>query len=86
MTLPAGLVATPGSSVAYETGGWRTQIPRFLTETCTGCNLCVLFCPEGIVFQASPKVYDFDPSFCKGCGICAAECPVNDIVMEDEER
>ncbi|HEX9711994.1 MAG TPA: 4Fe-4S binding protein [Actinomycetota bacterium] len=81
-----GLVTTPGSSISYETGGWRTQRPRFLGETCTGCNLCVLFCPEGIVFQVAAKTYDFDLAFCKGCGICAAECPVKDVVMEDEAR
>jgi pyruvate ferredoxin oxidoreductase delta subunit len=79
-----GLVATPGSSVANHTGGWRTERPRFLQEACTGCDLCVAYCPEGIVFRTEAMRYGFDPDFCKGCGICAEECPVHDVVMEAE--
>ena len=85
-SLPTGLVAQPGTSVANRTGGWRTERPRFLARTCTGCNLCVIYCPEGIVFAAGPKRYDYDVDYCKGCGICAEECPVHDIVMETEMR
>ena len=84
--LTTGLVAAPGSSVAYRTGGWRTEVPRFLVERCTGCDLCAVFCPEGIVFRVGPHEYDFDRDFCKGCGICAVECPTDDIVMEAEVR
>lgn len=82
--LPPGLVADAGSSVANHTGGWRTEIPRFLGQTCTGCDICVMFCPEGVVFRVTPTLYAFDIDFCKGCGICAEECPVHDIVMEVE--
>jgi len=82
--LPEGLVTRPGSSIDIATGGWRTERPRFLWERCTNCDLCVVFCPEGIVARVADKRYDFDLAFCKGCGICAEECPVNDIVMEAE--
>ena len=85
-TLTPGLVAEPGSSVANHTGGWRNERPRFLGRTCTGCDLCIVFCPEGIVYRTGPKRYDFDLNYCKGCGICAEECPVHDIVMEVEGR
>jgi pyruvate ferredoxin oxidoreductase delta subunit len=84
--LTPGLVATPGSSTANHTGGWRTERPRFLLQACTGCDLCVVFCPEGIVHRVEAKRYDFDPDYCKGCAICAEECPVGDIVMESELR
>ena len=84
--LTPGLVVEPGSSVENTTGGWRTERPRFLMAACTGCDLCVLYCPEGIVRKIGPKRYDFDPLYCKGCAICAEECPVDDIVMEDEQR
>ena len=84
--LPPGLVAEPGSSVVNHTGGWRTERPHFLAQACTGCDLCVVFCPEGIVYRVAPRRYDFDPDYCKGCGICAQECPVRDIVMEAEAR
>lgn len=81
-----GLVTRPGSSAANRTGGWRTERPRFLWDRCTACDLCVVFCPEGIVVRVGEKRYDFDPDYCKGCGICAEECPVHDIVMEAEAR
>jgi pyruvate ferredoxin oxidoreductase delta subunit len=81
-----GLVAAPASSILNYTGGWRTEHPRFLQQVCTGCDLCVAYCPEGIVFRIDAKRYDFDRDYCKGCGICAEECPVHDIVMEAEVR
>lgn len=84
--LTPGLIAAPGSAVANRTAGWRTERPRFLPDLCTGCNLCVVYCPEGIVFRAGPKRYDFDPDYCKGCAICAEECKPGAIVMEDEAR
>jgi pyruvate ferredoxin oxidoreductase delta subunit len=84
--LTVGLVAAPGSSALRPTGGWRTEVPRFLVERCTGCDICAVFCPEGVVFRVEKRRYDFDPTFCKGCGICAAECPTDDIVMEEVLR
>ena len=84
--LTPGLVAQPGSSAANRTGGWRTERPAFLWDACTGCDLCILYCPEGIVEKVGKNRYDFDLDFCKGCGICAEECPVGDIVMEVERR
>jgi pyruvate ferredoxin oxidoreductase delta subunit len=85
-SLSPGLVAAPGSSVVNHTGGWRTERPRFLQRACTGCDLCVAYCPEGIVFLVEAKRYDFDPDYCKGCGICAEECPAHDVVMEADAR
>lgn len=81
-----GLIADPGTSVAYLTGGWRTERPVYLHRACTGCDLCAIYCPEGIVVKMDKVVYDFDADYCKGCGICAEECPVNDIVMEADVR
>lgn len=82
-----GLVIEGGTSLANHTGTWRsTERPRFLQKTCTGCDLCVVYCPEGIVYKIEKKLYDFDPEYCKGCGICAEECPVADVVMEAEVR
>jgi len=81
-----GLVAQPGSSVGNHTGDWRTERPRFLQAACTGCDLCVVFCPDGVVFKIDTKRYDCDLTYCKGCGICARECPVDDVVMEAELR
>lgn len=82
--LTLGLVAQPGSSRAYHTGTWRTWRPVFLQSKCTGCRLCVTYCPEGTVFQAGAKQFDVDLTYCKGCALCAEECPVEDIIMEQE--
>lgn len=84
--LPAGLVTEAGTSVANLTGGWRSERPRFLADRCTGCDLCVFYCPEGVVYAVEPKRYTFNAGYCKGCGICAEECPVDDIQMEPESR
>lgn len=78
-------IASPGTSLAYKTGTWRTFRPLFKQEKCSGCGLCVVYCPEGVVFKLEKKKYDVDYDYCKGCGICAEECPVNDIEMGKEE-
>ncbi|MFQ6014745.1 MAG: 4Fe-4S binding protein [Anaerolineae bacterium] len=84
MKITTAFYADPGSSLAYKTGSWGTQHPRFLWDKCTGCGLCELYCPEGIIYPKEKKKYTFVPEYCKGCGICAAECPVEDIEMESE--
>jgi len=82
-----GVIARPGTSVARETGSWRTgKRPKFLREKCTGCNLCAMLCPEGVVFGNGKNTYRADLLYCKGCGICAQVCPVHDIEMETEAR
>jgi len=80
-TFYVDVVAQPASSLAYKTGSWRTFRPVFKGVKCTGCNLCVVYCPEGIVYSQAQKQYQANYDYCKGCGICAAECPQNDIEM-----
>jgi len=48
--------------------------------TCTLCDTCLTFCPEGVVRQA-PGGYELDLEFCKGCGICVTECPRDALEM-----
>ncbi|MBI2304356.1 MAG: 4Fe-4S binding protein [Chloroflexi bacterium] len=83
MKLTIGLVTSPGTSRANKTGDWRVRRPVFLHKTCTGCLLCQLCCPEGVVYGEA-KTFDCDFDYCKGCGICAQVCPVHDIEMELE--
>ncbi len=87
MRLTPGLVVLPGTSRATKTGSWRTSRPIFLHQRCSGCRLCELCCPEGIV-TGTGKVFDCDLTYCKGCGICVEVCPLKDkdIVMQPEER
>jgi 2-oxoacid:acceptor oxidoreductase delta subunit (pyruvate/2-ketoisovalerate family) len=83
---PAAILESvgPGSSRGYETSGWRTSRPVFHHELCNGCDLCAVYCPEGVISGHSRTDYEADYGFCKGCGICAEECPVKDIEMVPE--
>jgi 2-oxoacid:acceptor oxidoreductase delta subunit (pyruvate/2-ketoisovalerate family) len=48
----------------------------FSCGSCTRCDTCLVYCPEGIVRRAAGKTgYDIDYTMCKGCGICVTECP-----------
>jgi pyruvate ferredoxin oxidoreductase gamma subunit len=82
--LLADSVLQAGSSRGYPTGGWRTLRPVFQYQRCNGCDICALYCPEGIITARTRTEYVADYDFCKGCGICAQECPVKDIVMVPE--
>jgi 2-oxoglutarate ferredoxin oxidoreductase subunit delta len=51
-------------------------------ETCKGCNLCVVACPEGVLAlhkEVNSKGYNYSymayPEKCTGCTNCAVVCP-----------
>ena len=85
MARPVATSVEPGSSKANKTGSWRTERPIFKHDTCNDCRICVVICPDGVVFGAD-NVYDADLDYCKGCGMCATECPVDDIEMVPEVK
>jgi 2-oxoacid:acceptor oxidoreductase gamma subunit (pyruvate/2-ketoisovalerate family)/2-oxoacid:acceptor oxidoreductase delta subunit (pyruvate/2-ketoisovalerate family) len=69
-------------SLAHHTGTWSLDRP-VLTDECTACALCALFCPEGAISRTDGSMV-FDYLYCKGCGICEVVCPVrNAIAMEE---
>jgi 2-oxoacid:acceptor oxidoreductase delta subunit (pyruvate/2-ketoisovalerate family) len=70
-----GMIIEPGSSQAYETGGWRTYKPVLVLERCSHCLRCWILCPDSSVLVEDGRVVGFDYAHCKGCGICARECP-----------
>ena len=48
------------------------------TDKCTGCGLCVQFCPQGAIsIQVNVAVIDY--RLCSKCGICAETCPAGAI-------
>lgn len=49
---------------------------------CTGCDTCVVYCPEGVLHRANGRPPDFDYEYCKGCGLCVAECPRGAVYTE----
>jgi len=75
------MIVTPGSSMQYKTGTWRTFKPILDKKKCTKCGICFVFCPDVAI---SPD-FEIDYDHCKGCGICAHECPVKAIEMEEEK-
>lgn len=60
---------------------------------CKGCNLCVVFCPKGVLSLAegfsqrgvNPAQVG-DESLCSGCLNCAIMCPDAAITITIEER
>jgi len=51
-------------------------------ETCKGCNLCVVACPQevlGLNKEVNSKGYNYsymvNPESCTGCTNCAVVCP-----------
>lgn len=87
--MPIGsVIDKPGSSMEYETGGWRNYKPVRDTEKCSNCLICWIYCPEGCIKVKDGKITDIDLKYCKGCGICAEECPVKGkaIQMVEEKK
>ena len=52
----------------------------FSCGDCTGCDTCLVYCPEGIIRREGDR-YAVDLAYCKGCGICVAECPRKGMEM-----
>ena len=69
-------------SLALHTGSWSLDRP-VLTDACTACALCALFCPEGAIARDDGSVA-IDYLYCKGCGICEVVCPVRDAIRMEE--
>jgi len=78
-------IATPGNSVEFNTGNWRTTgRPYTDYEKCVKCNICWIMCPD-MAYDENPEgFYEWNSQYCKGCGICAEECPTNAIEMREE--
>jgi 2-oxoacid:acceptor oxidoreductase gamma subunit (pyruvate/2-ketoisovalerate family)/2-oxoacid:acceptor oxidoreductase delta subunit (pyruvate/2-ketoisovalerate family) len=74
-------VSTAGS-LGNLTGAWALEQP-VLSEACSACALCALFCPEGVITRADGTMA-IDDRYCKGCGICVAVCPVAGAIRMEE--
>jgi pyruvate ferredoxin oxidoreductase delta subunit len=82
--LSEGAVVKGGSSVAYNTTGWRVHRPVIDEAKCTNCLICWVFCPEPAIVRHERGKVTIDYDHCKGCGICEAECPPKAIRMVRE--
>jgi len=64
----------------------------FEHQRCKACELCITFCPQGILQLDSGRLNELgyhpvvlkDEQKCTGCAICAIMCPDMIIVVERE--
>ena len=79
-----GMIIQAGNSVDYHTGSWSSHQPRTVAGKCTGCMMCVNYCPdECMIVGAEGKVTGINKEMCKGCGVCIAVCPVKALEWDE---
>ncbi len=81
---PAAFAVSTIDSLRNHTGSWSIDRP-VLTEACTSCALCAIFCPEGAITR-NDGMLAIDYLYCKGCGICEVVCPVRNAIAMEEVR
>ncbi len=83
------VITEAGSAAKNRTREWRTFRPVVNLEKCTGCGICVKFCPDNalkLVDMKGGKKIKIDYEHCKGCLICVDECPFKAFASEREKR
>jgi len=53
---------------------------------CTGCGICVAFCPVKVLEVKLEKVVIANPTACVKCGFCELRCPDYAIHLQEEEK
>ncbi len=48
-------------------------------DVCTGCGMCEMVCPHGVLTVEKKKAAVVDHDGCMECGACANNCPVGAI-------
>lgn len=66
-----------------EPAGGRKNMFAVDEEECTGCGLCLEYCPSGAIRMQGP-VAEIIQGLCTSCGSCAEECPRNAIYEYEE--
>lgn len=64
---------------AMPAGPWSA---RMVNEACTGCGICVAFCPTGALAQVQEGenwTLTHQPGSCVNCDTCAALCPTRAV-------
>jgi Pyruvate/2-oxoacid:ferredoxin oxidoreductase delta subunit len=55
-------------------------------ESCTGCGICVEWCPTDAIVLNEKELAQRDESACLGCGVCARFCPEEAISLKEGLR
>ena len=64
----------------------RGQVTVF-PNWCKGCNLCIEFCPTGVLEQGDDgRVIVAHPERCTGCRWCELHCPDFAIFVSDIDQ
>ncbi len=57
---------------------------RYVPETCTACNKCVIVCPyQARNLDLKTKEMNLDAELCRFCGLCASVCPTGALTLAD---
>lgn len=59
-------------------------LPTISLDRCTGCGLCVAYCPTQAVEMGKRYPVIARPHDCAYCGICEDLCPTNAVVLAYE--
>ena len=81
--LPAASRTAGFAEVSLGLAGPEEAHRCFSCGTCTHCDTCLLYCPEGVI-RRQGDAYRVDEAYCKGCGMCVAECPRHAMEMVPE--
>jgi formate hydrogenlyase subunit 6/NADH:ubiquinone oxidoreductase subunit I len=60
------------------------SIPSIDMARCTGCGLCVEYCPTQAVTMIEQRPAITEPRRCSYCGLCEESCPENAITLTFE--
>jgi len=56
------------------------------TESCTGCGICVEWCPTDAIILNAEGLAERDENACFGCGVCSRFCPEEAISLKEGLR
>ena len=70
----------------------KQGVPQVNLEYCSGCGICVEFCPREVL-ELSPDLNQravhvvcvVQPENCTACGLCELYCPSFAIAVEERE-
>ncbi len=58
----------------------------FYCGRCSGCDLCLLLCPDLSILREGHGDYRVNADYCKGCGICIEVCPRSVIEVQEGDE